>query len=441
MRETGRQLHFALMLSGTGGHMGAWRLPDATFGPEDFSHFKEITLLAEQAKFDMVFVADAPVALLGAGDQMRLEAMTLLAGLAGVTDKIGLGATVSTTYSEPYNLARMMGSIDHMSRGRAGWNVVTTSPPEAAGNFGQDAEVPKAERYERAAEFVSVAKGLWDTWQDDAIVLDKAAGVIADKAKQHVLNHKGRHFSVTGPLNQSRPPQGYPVIIQAGASEIGIPFAAEIGEVIFTVQENIETTIAFGDRLRELAAERGRDPKNMLILPGVCPFVAETEEKARQMLWDLSKYIDPEAAWDKLRSRLGVPVAHLDPEGPLPTIPFEQMRGHAKTLTAVAEKNGFNLRQIRDYAAAASGHRLVFGTPEMVADDLENWFKSGAADGFIVIPPALPGPLEMFLNEVIPILQKRGLFRTEYAGSTLREHLGLPRPHHPATTPALRAAG
>lgn len=432
MTTSERKMHFALMLSGTGGHMGAWRMPDAVFGPEDFSHFQHIAGLAERAKFDMVFVADAPVALLGAGDQMKLEAMTVLAGLAASTKTIGLGATVSTTYSEPYNLARMMGSIDHMSGGRAGWNVVTTSPPEAAGNFGDDAETPKAVRYERAAEFVEVAKGLWDTWEDGALVLDKSKGIIADNSKQHVLNHKGKHFSVTGPLNQSRPPQGYPVIIQAGASEVGIPFAAQIGEVIFTVQENVETTKAFGDRLRALAAEGGRNPDDLRILPGVCPFVAESEEKARQMLWDLSEYIEPEAAWDKLRSRLGVPVKHLDPEGPLPTIPWELMRGHAKTLTAVAEKNNFNLRQIRDYAAAASGHRLLFGTPEMVADDLEHWFRSGAADGFVVIPPSLPGPLEAFLAQVIPILQKRGLFRLEYEGTTLREHLGLPRPEHPA---------
>ncbi|MDF0541437.1 LLM class flavin-dependent oxidoreductase [Sphingobium sp. H39-3-25] len=431
MTAPNKQLHLALMLSGTGGHMGAWRLPDASYGPENFSHFKKYAKMAEDAKFDMLFVADAPVSLLGAGDLVRLEAMTMLAGLAAVTEKIGLGATVSTTYSQPYNLARMMGSIDHMSGGRAGWNVVTTSPPEAAGNFGDDAETPKAVRYERAAEFVQVAKGLWDSWEDDAIVADKESGVLADMTKRHPLNHEGKHLSVTGPLNMSRPPQGYPVILQAGASEIGIPFAAQIGEVIFTVQENAETTKAFGDRLRTLAAENGRNPDHLIIMPGVCPFVAETEEKAKQMLWDLSDYIDPAAAWAKLRSRLGVEVEHLDPEGPIPVIPWEEMRGHAKTLSAVAAKNNFNLRQIRDYAAAASGHRLLFGTPEMVADDLEHWFRSGAADGFIIIPPALPGPLEAFINGVLPILQERGLFRTEYTGSTLREHLGLPRPAHP----------
>lgn len=432
MKSADREMHLALMISGVGSHMGAWRMPESEFGPEDFSHYKRITLLAEKAKLDMVFIADAPVALLGAGDLQKLEAVTLLAGLAAVTSEIGLGATVSTTYSEPYNVARMMGSIDHMSRGRAAWNVVTTSPPEAAANFGQDAETPKSQRYERASEFVGVTKGLWDSWEDEALLLDKANGILVDNAKKHVLNHKGKFLSVAGPLNMSRPPQGYPVIIQAGASELGIPFAAEVGEVIFTVQDNIDDTKAFGDRLKALAAERGRNPLDMRILPGICPFVAESEEKARQMLWDLSEYIEPESAWAKLRSRLGVPVEHLDPEGPLPTIPWEQMRGHAKTLTVVAAKNGFNLRQIRDFAAAASGHRLVFGTPEMVADDLELWFRSGAADGFIVIPPALPGPLDAFLEGVVPILQKRGLFRSDYIGTTLREHLGLSRPAHPA---------
>ena len=189
MKVEERQLHFALMISGVGSHMGAWRLPDAEFGPEDFSHYKRVTELAEKAKFDMVFIADAPVALLGAGDLQKLEAVTLLAGLAAVTSQIGLGATVSTTYAEPYNVARMMGSIDHMSGGRAAWNVVTTSPPEAAGNFGQDAEVPKSERYARASEFVHVAKGLWDSWEDDALLLDKANGILVDNTKKHVLNH------------------------------------------------------------------------------------------------------------------------------------------------------------------------------------------------------------------------------------------------------------
>lgn len=427
-----KQMHFALMLSGAGGHMGAWRVPSSAIGPEDIEHLEKFAKRAEDAKFDMVFVADAPCALMGVGDTARLEAMTLLAALTRVTSKIGLAATVSTTYSEPYNVARMIGSIDHMSNGRSGWNVVTTSPPEAAWNFGLDEPIDKGTRYEIAEEFVEVCRGLWDTWEDGAVVADKEAGVYVDMSRRHLLEHQGKHLKVRGPLNQSRPPQGYPVILQAGASDVGIPYAARMGEVIFTVQDNIEATRAFGDKLREIAAENGRDSSLMKIMPGVCPFVADSVEEAQQMLWDLSEFIDADSAWDKLRSRLGVEVAHLDPEGPIPEIPVSEMRGHAKTLTSVAKRNGFNLREIRDYAAAASGHRLIFGTPEMIADDLEEWFHSGAADGFVLIPPVLPHGLDAFVERVVPILQERGLFRKEYTATTLRGHLGLPRPEHPA---------
>jgi N-acetyl-S-(2-succino)cysteine monooxygenase len=422
--ETRSQLHLALMLNGTGGHLGARKLPEAEYDGEDFELILRTARLAETAKFDMLFVADAPVST---GPHSRyLEAITQLAALAGLTDRIGLGATVSTTYFEPYNLARMMGSIDHISGGRTAWNVVTTSGEEASKNFGQDEHPPKLERYQRAAEFVAVCKGLWDTWEDD-----DGGPRDFDPDKWHTLNHRGTHFSVKGPLNMSRPPQGYPVIIQAGASETGIPFAAELGEVIFTVQDGIESTKAFAERIRDLAAKAGRDPQLIRIMPGVCPFVADSEEEAQQMLWRLSEYIDEHAAWEYLNNRLGLDARELDPEGPLPTIPWEEMRGHTKTLTAVAKRYNFNVRQVRDYVAAASGHRLLFGTPQAIADELENWFRSGAADGFVVIPPYLTAPLAAFTEKVIPILQERGLFRTEYDGTTLREHLGLPRPTHP----------
>lgn len=434
MKAKRREMHLALMLDGVGGHVSSWLLPSASYGPEEFSVLLRSVRSVEDAKFDMIFMADSPSAQPIAGGMMRPEPLTTLAALSQVTTNIGLAATVSTTYGEPYNVARMLGSIDKLSKGRVGWNVVTTSNAAAAYNFGDSEHASKSDRYEMAAEFVQVCKGLWDSWEDGAEVPDRAGRRLADLAKQHTLNHTGKHFSVKGPLNQSRPPQGYPVIIQAGASETGIPFAGAIGEVIFTVQEDIEATKAFGGRIREEAAKAGRDPNLIRILPGVCPFVAESEEEARQMLWDVSEHVDGVAAWAKLRSRLGVEVEHLDPDGPVPVIPREEMRGHAKTLSAVATKFGLNLRQLRDYAAAASGHRLLFGSPEMIADDLEQWFESGAADGFIIIPPWLHAPLDAFTQQVVPILQKRGLFRTEYNGSTLREHLGLPRPQHPSAS-------
>jgi FMN-dependent oxidoreductase (nitrilotriacetate monooxygenase family) len=312
--------------------------------------------------------------------------------------------------------------------------VVTTSNPEAAKNFGLPEHPPKAERYEMAGEYVRVVKGLWDSWEGDAVLADKASGQLVDMTKQHTLNHKGKYFSVKGPLNSSRPPQGHPVILQAGASEVGLPFAAEVGEVIFAVQESIKASKALRSRLRDLALKTGRDPDHMKVLPGLCPFVAESEEKAKQMLWDLSKFIDAEAAWAKLGLRMGVDLTGLDPEGPMPTIPADEMRGYAKVMKEVADKYGFNLRQLCEFFAAAEGFKIVFGTPEMVADEMELWFRSEAADGFVIIPPWLLAPLEAFTEQVVPVLQKRSLFRKDYVGRTLRDHLNLPRPNHPAAT-------
>ena len=426
-----RQMHLALIIGGSGSHSGAWKMPGAVFGPEDFNILRRSTELAEQAKFDLVFMADAPVASQSPTTGRTLEAITTISALAALTENIGVVGTVSTSFDEPYNVARMFASIDRISSGRVGWNVVTTSNDMAAKNFGDSDHLEKAERYEKSAEFVDVCKGLWDSWEDDSILNDKEAGVYYDQSKTSVLNHRGKYFSVRGPLDSSRTPQGYPVIFQAGASEIGIPFAAQMGEVIFTVQESIEGTKAFRDRIRATAAQYGRDPEGVLIVPGVSPYVAETEEKAREMLWELSQHTDETAAWKLLSSRMGVDVTDMDPEGPIPEIPWEQMRGHAKTLTAVAKKNNFNLKQTRDYAAAASGHRLLFGTPEMIADDLERWFKAEACDGFVIFPPFLHAPFELFVNEVVPILQRRGVFRKEYEGKTLRDHLGLSRPAHP----------
>lgn len=423
-------MHLALFLSGTGSHMNAWRQIGAAYGPEDFDHYRRLAEQAEAAKLDLVFLADSPAAIPGAGDQTKLEAATLLAGLTAVTSRIGLVGTMSTSYCEPYNVARVMGTLDHMTGGRAGWNVVTTATPNAAANFGKN-EAAKAERYERASEFLQVVKGLWDSWQDDSTLLDRTSGQIMDMSRLHPLNHRGKHFQVAGPLNLSRSPQGHPVIFQAGASEVGIPFAATTGEVIFTVQDNIDDARAFADRIRDLAANAGRDPKSIKILEGIAPFVADSEGAAREMLWGMSEGIDEPSAWAKLRTRLGVEVEHLDPEGPIPEIPWKEMRGYAKTLTSVAKRHGFNLRQLRDYAVAAGGHRLVFGSAAQIADDMEAWYRAGAVDGFVIMPPALPGPWDRFRTEVIPILQKRRLFRHEYSGATLREHLGLKRPLHP----------
>ncbi len=434
MATVPRQMHLAVLL-GNGIHVAGWRMPEAEYNPHSFDLQLRLTKMAEKAKFDMVFLADS----LAGGPGMpppnysRLEPLTLLAGLATQTTHIGLAATCSTTYTEPYNLARMFASIDHMSGGRACWNIVTGSNPEAALNFNLAKHPDKELRYEMAGEFVDVVKGLWDSWEDDAFVKDKARGVAADLSKLHPINHKGAHYQVKGPMNIARVPQGYPVLVQAGASASGIDFAAKYAEVVFTVQEDLEATKAFGAKVRAMVAKAGRDPASVKIIPGICPIIAETAEKAREKLAEICALADPEAAMGMLSERMDLPELHHMPlDGPVPDIPVEKRRGHAITLLAVAKKYGLNLGQLRDYASASAGHRIIFGSPQQIADDLEEWFVSGAADGFVLHLPYVPGPLETFTQEVVPLLQKKGIYRKDYSGKTLRDHLGLARPPHPA---------
>jgi FMN-dependent oxidoreductase (nitrilotriacetate monooxygenase family) len=438
------QMHLGVFILGTGHHVAGWRLAEAQSGAENFALIEQIAQTAERAKFDLVFFADA----LNTGPKVhpsvmvRLEPLTLLAALATRTSHIGLGATASTTYSDPYNLARAFASIDHLSGGRAAWNVVTGAFPEAAANFGHASHPPHDLRYAIASEFVKVVKGLWDSWEDGAIVKDKASGQFADISKMHELNHKGQHFSVKGPLNISRPPQGYPVIIQAGASETGKDLAASIAEIVFAVQQDLEAAKKIAADLRARAAKFGRDPAHVKIMPGVCPIIGSSQAEASAKLRALGEFSDPASALKVLSERLGQDLSSYPLDGPVPELPQSTiMQGHALTLTALAKKHKMTLRELRDYAASAMGHRLLVGTPEQVADGLEEWFVAGAADGFNIMPPWFPGAFDDFVNHVVPILQKRGLFRTEYAGRTLRDHLGLPRPPHPTAGMTVSAIG
>ena len=435
MALTKDQMHLGLFVFGTGHHVAGWRLPEARAGAENLQLLVDIAKTAERGKFDLLFFADA----LNTGPKMhpsiivRFEPVTLLSALATATSHIGLAATASTTYDDPYNLARAFGTLDHISGGRAAWNVVTGAFPEAAGNFGHATHPPHSERYEIASEFVTVAKGLWDSWEDDAIVMDKDSGIFADVSKMHTLNHKGKHFSVAGPLNLSRPPQGYPVIIQAGASEQGRDLASSIGEIIFAVQQDVDAAREFRSDLRDRAARHGRDPNYIKVMPGVCPIVGSSESEAKEKLARLGAFADPAASLKLLSERLGHDLTSFPLDGPVPALPPSGiMQGHAVTLAALAKKHSMTLRELRDFASAAMGHRLLLGTPEQVADGLEEWFSAGAADGFNIMPPWFTDPLDDFVNEVVPILQRRGLFRTEYSGRTLRDHLGLPRPGHPS---------
>lgn len=438
-----KQMHLGAFALATGHHVAGWRLSQSYGNAESLPLLMEIARTAERGKFDLLFLADALNTSPNMHPSMvvRLEPLTLLAALSAVTSRLGLAATASTTYSEPYNLARMFASLDHISGGRAGWNVVAGAFPDAATNFARQEHPPHAERYEIASEFVDVVKGLWDSWEDDALVLEKETGKFIDPAKMHVLNHKGKHFTVKGPLNISRPPQGYPVIIQAGASDAGRDVAASIAEIVFAVLQDFDTAKSFRDDMRRRAEAKGRDPDTMKIMPGVCPIVGDSEKDARAKLGALCEQADPASALRVLSERLGHDLSSYDLDAPVPDLPPSgMMQGHAVTLSAMAKRDNLTLRELRDFTASAQGHRLLLGTPEQIADGLEEWFVGGAADGFNVMPPYFPGALTDFVDHVVPILQKRGLFRTEYEGTTLRQHLGLSRPEHPVNAATAIAA-
>jgi N-acetyl-S-(2-succino)cysteine monooxygenase len=438
-----KTMHLGMILLGTGSHVAGWRLPEAQFGSQNLGLINRIVQKAEAGRLDFVFFADAVNTGLDAhpGMMLRFEPLTLLAALSMTTSHIGLVATVSTTYSEPYNIARAFASIDHLSNGRAGWNVVTGSSPDAAANFSSDKHPPHEERYAIAEEYVEVAKGLWDSWEDGALVGDKASGTFVDGSKMHELNHVGAHFSVKGPLNITRPPQGYPVIFQAGASDRGLEFAGTTAEVVFAAQQIQEEAIAFGNKLRDKAVAAGRSRDAIKVVCGVSPIIGKTEEEAKAKVAELAGLVDTKAAMRVLSDRLGHDMSQFPLDEPLPDLPPSgMMQGHAIQLTSIARRKNMTLRELRDYTAVSSGHRLLIGTAEQIADDLESWFRSGAADGFAIMSSYLPGPPEQFVDEVVPILVKRGLFRAEYEGTTLRDHLGIARPDHPAAAATLHSA-
>ncbi|WP_149536768.1 LLM class flavin-dependent oxidoreductase [Siccirubricoccus phaeus] len=438
-----RKMHLGSLSHGVGGHVAGWRMPGAETEKERFEKVAQAVKTAERGKFDFVFFADAvnTGADAAPGFIVRFEPLTLLGALSVATSRIGLVATVSTTYSEPYNVARAFASLDHLSGGRIGWNVVTGSSPDAAANFSREKHPPHAERYAMAEEYIQVVKGLWDSWEDDAAVADKATGVFMDASKLHVLNHAGTYYTVKGPLNASRPPQGYPVIFQAGASDRGLELAGATAEVVFASQWFKEDAIAFCNRLRDQAEAAGRPRDAIRILLGVSTIIGETREEAQDIIARLGAMVDPVAAMRVLSDRLGADMSQFDIDGPVPDLPpSTMMQGHARVLQAVARRFNLTIRQLRDYAAVSSGHRVLAGTARDVADDLQDWFESGACDGFAIMTPFSPQPFERFVDQVVPILQQRGLYRSDYAGTTLREHLLLPRPAHPATRKAVSSA-
>ena len=420
-------------------HLAAWRHPDA-WSPLNFAQFRYLAQTAERAKFDMVFLADqlgfevnrsqGSEVLKRGGRGGSFEPLTLLSALSAVTEHIGLVATASTTYDEPYHIARKFASLDYLSGGRAGWNVVTSYSEAGALNFNRDHHMEHALRYERAREFLQVVTGLWDSWDDDAFIGDKASGVYFDPDKLHVLNHKGKHFSVRGPLNVTRPPQGYPVIVQAGASDDGRDFAASTAEVVFTAQPTLKEAQAFYADIKSRLASYGRSPDQLKIMPGIFAVIGKTEAEAKKKYDQLQELIDPRVGLSLLSRLVGnVDLSNYPLDGPLPDLPETNgQKSRLKLVQDLAGKENLTIRELYLAVAGARGHRTIWGTPEQIADQLEEWFVNDAADGFNIMPPCLPGGLDDFVEQVVPILQRRGLFRTEYEGRTLRENLGLARP-------------
>ncbi|UZR29589.1 LLM class flavin-dependent oxidoreductase [Methylococcus mesophilus] len=438
---TDRKLRLGAFIPGAGQHVAAWRHPDAQAdGGLNLEHYKRIVQTAERGKFDAMFLADGLAANFGGNlsegrsdKGATFEPVTLFSALSVVTTNIGFIATASTTYEEPYQLARKFASLDYLSNGRAGWNVVTSAGDATAKNFNRDQQLEHAQRYERANEFVDTVKELWDSWEDDAIVKDKESGVFFDPAKVHAPNHKGKHFQVAGPLNVARPPQGYPVIVQAGQSEPGKELAARTAEVIFTAQQTLEDAQTFYKDVKSRLAKYGRTPDQLKIMPGVSPYVGRTEAEARAKYEQLQELIHPDAGLALLSGLSGgeIDLSQYPLDGPLPELPATKgIVSRQGMMIDIARKHGFTIRQLYQWVAGARGHWTLVGSAEQIADHLQEWFEKGAADGFNVLPPYLPGALDDFVDLVIPELQRRGLFRAEYEGRTLRENLGLARPQN-----------
>jgi N-acetyl-S-(2-succino)cysteine monooxygenase len=434
---TPRQMKLGVSMIGLGYHVAAWRHPDVPAnGSPDIRHSVSVAQTAERGKLDMVFLADAvgireydepPGALCRFSNSARFEPVTLLAALAMVTQRIGLVATVSTTYSEPFHVARKFASLDHISGGRAGWNVVTSVTPMEAQNFNYEATPDYDKRYGRAAEFVEVVRGLWDCWDDDAFTRDKASGVFFDPDKMRILNHKGEHFSVRGPINIPRTPQGYPVIVQAGASEQGLELAAETADVAFSAAASLANAQKYYATLKGKMAKYGRPTSHLNIMPGIMAVVGTTEQEAQDKYGALQDLIDPKVGLAQLAASLG-DLSDYPLDGPVPEPVNPRMRSRAQLMLDMARRGNLTIRQLYLAVAAGNGHNVVIGTGKQVADVMEEWFTHEAADGFNYVPAALPGGIEDFVDMVVPELQRRGLFRTEYEGTTLRENLGVPTP-------------
>ncbi|MGE0697812.1 MAG: LLM class flavin-dependent oxidoreductase [Hyphomicrobiaceae bacterium] len=427
MPQTRRQMHLAVFWLGTGNHIAGWRMPGAFDSNCSWPIAEAGVKIAERGKFDLFFLADSLVSAPNDHPSMqsRLEPTTTIAALSLVARKIGFGCTVSTSFSDPFSTARVFQSLAHLTGSRIAWNVVTTNAPEAYLNFSRDANIEHDERYRIAEEFVDVVRGLWRGWGPDAVVRDRATGVFADRARIHPLQHKGRYFQVKGPLNVERPPQGDPLLIQAGGSEQGQDLSARTADIVFSVVngDKDEAKVAY-DSLKARMARFGREPDELKLLPGVMPIIGRTEAEAKAQLDRLQSWVSPTTALRMVSLRLGYDISKHDLDGPVPELPANaNSQSFARTLFAKARRENMTLRDLYNIAAAARGHWVIWGTPTRIADTLQEWFEGGLADGFMIQPAYFPGAFDDFVDLVVPELQRRGLFRRDYAGATLRDHL------------------
>lgn len=437
-----RQLHLNAFLMGVGHHEAAWRHPrTAERDILDVNHFVEVARIAERGRLDSIFLADT----LAVGPNVErnspavFEPLTLLSAIAGATRHVGLIATASTGYQHPYTLARAFASLDHISGGRAGWNIVTSAGFDEARNFGYDAIPVHAQRYRRADEFVDVVLELWDSWGDGAVVLDVESATFADPQRVRTVDHVGEHFAVRGPLNSPRSPQGRPVLVQAGSSEAGKDLAARHAEVVFTAQRSIAEGRRFVADLHGRLPRYGRTPTDIAILPGIVPYIADTESAALALEREFTDLISADYALRQLSAVFGVDLTGLSLDERLPDLPAEShIEGQKSRSTLVRElatAENLTVRELLGRLGGGRGHRSIAGTPEQIADDLIAWVDAGAADGFNIMPPYLPGGLADFVDHVVPILQRRGRFRTDYEATTLHGHYGIEVPARgPAST-------
>lgn len=427
-------------------HTGAWRypgaFPDANF---NFAHLKRFAQTLERGRFDAFFMADHLAVLNMPAQALKrshtatsFEPLTLLSALAAATEHIGLIATASTTFDEPYHVARRFASLDHLSGGRAGWNLVTTANPDAALNFGLTEHVEHGERYKRGREFFDVVTGLWDSWADDAFIRDVQNGTFFDPAKMHVLDHKGESLSVRGPLNIARPVQGWPVIVQAGSSEAGRQIAAETAEAVFAAPKSLTEGQRFYADVKGRTAKLGRNPEHLKILPAAFVVVGDSLDEAKHKRALLDTFVHYDSGIASLSIMLGHDVSGFDPDGPLPEIPeTNASKSSRERVIEWAARENLTIRQLAQRVGGYSGLEMI-GTPQMIADQMEQWLVEAGSDGFNVMFPYLPGGLDDFVDKVVPELQARGIFRREYEGRTLRENLGLPRPGNRYFEPGAR---